>query len=94
MSTTNSDTNTSIYVGFSLPMQAGYLNSSVLAITFPALMNNIAATTCTSFTANLISITCTKSGNQVQATLIYNSAVTPGSEAGFRVQYYQNYPSI
>ncbi len=60
-------------------MQAGYLNSSVLAITFPALMNNIASTTCTSSTSNLISVTCTKSGNQVQATLTYSSTVTPGS---------------
>lgn len=75
-------------------MQAGYLNSSVLAITFPALMNNIASTTCVSQTSNLISVSCTKSGNQVQATLTYSSTITPGSEAGFRVQYYQNYPSI
>lgn len=75
-------------------MQAGYLNSSVLAITFPALMNNIASTTCVSSTSNLISVSCTKSGNQVQATLTYSSTITPGSEAGFRVQYYQNYPSI
>lgn len=75
-------------------MQAGYTNSSVLAISFPALMNNIASTTCVSATSNLISVTCTKSGNQVQATLTYSSTVTAGSEAGFRVQYYQNYPSI
>lgn len=83
-----------MYIGFSLPMQAGYLNSSVLGIIFPNHMNNIGSTTCLSVTSNLLNIGCTKSVNQVQVTLTYSGTVTAGSEVGFKIQFYQNYPTI
>lgn len=74
----NSDGNTSVYVGYSLAMQVGYANASVMVVSFPSTVSNLASTTCTAVTNNLISVICTKSSNQIQATLTFVTNPTVG----------------
>jgi hypothetical protein len=82
---------TSLSVSFSITA-SNYVNSSLLAITFPALIN-IQLASCSALSSNLVSVSCSANGNKLQALLSYSSLSTSTSTQ-FTVSPYLNYPSL
>jgi hypothetical protein len=74
-------------------MQNGYTNNSLLVVSFPSQISNIGVTSCIPVSANLQSLTCTKSASMTKVKLVFN-ALTPGIEVSFLIEFYTNYPSI
>jgi len=91
---TNSTQNsapTSLAVSFSITAQ-NYVNSSLLAVTFPSLIN-IQNATCTPVSSNLISVSCMPNSNKMQALILYNSLDTSKSTQ-FTISTFSNFPSL
>ena len=71
-STVNSFASTVLTVAFSLSMeQIGYVNNSLLQLTFPSEMS-VLSTTCALLSPNLISVSCSEDATRVKAKLTYS----------------------
>ena len=82
---------TSLSVSFSITA-ASYVNGSLLAINFPSSIS-IQSTSCAAISSNLISVSCSPSGNKMQALLLYNSLDT-NRQTQILILPYSNYPSL
>jgi hypothetical protein len=88
---TQNSATTSLSVSFSITA-ASYVNNSLLAINFPSLIN-IQSTSCAVTSSNLISVSCSPSGNKMQVILLYNSLDT-SRPTQILILPYTNYPSL